>query len=156
MQSLHLAAEPLVLRNAYGLEWVDPTAARRVIELCLRIPESYFLRGGERRAIARALLRGRVPDRVVDEQRKGEQGTNWRPGYEMVRDVMEAEIDGVDAGSELARLVDVPRTREVLRNWPADNWTDLEQARFYRYSVMRVVIAARFTRWLREGAVGAS
>jgi asparagine synthase (glutamine-hydrolysing) len=155
MQSLHLAADPVAVRTSYGLELLDPTAARRVVELCLRIPETYFLRKGERRAVARAMLRGRIPDRVVNERRKGEQGTNWRPGFELARNVMEAEIAAIDEGSELAALLDVPRMRHVMRSWPTDNWTDPAQVELYRYTLMRTIVVARFDRWLREGAVGA-
>lgn len=155
IQLVRTSGEFQVARRYHGIELLDPTAARRVIELCLRLPENYSRRDGETRSIARALLRGKIPDRVVNEYRKAIQGANWRAGFEAARPAMVAELDAVDQQSELAELLDVPRMQATLRAWPQDNWEDGEQVQLYRSNLMRGIGAARFVRWLREGARGA-
>lgn len=155
IQARPLSVEPIAVRESHGMELLDPTASRRIVELCLRLPEHYFFRNGERRSLARALLRGRIPDRVVNERRKGTQGANWRAGFEKARPEMRAEVEAIDQGSGIAELLDVPRMRAALRDWPSNNWNDPDQVQLYRSNLMRGLGAARFVRWLREGAVGA-
>ncbi len=48
-------------RRLHGIDTRDPTVDRRLIELCLSIPEGQFSLGGEPRSLARRMLRGMLP-----------------------------------------------------------------------------------------------
>ena len=65
---------------------LDPTADRRLVELALSVPENLLVRNGDRRWLARDLLRTRVPLAVLDERRRGFQAADWpsRIGAEAV------------------------------------------------------------------------
>ena len=140
------------VRVRYGLDIRDPLAARRVIELCLRLPPEHFFRDGQTRQLARGLLSGKAPDRVVNARIRGWQGANWRSAFESARPQMLAEIDAVRDDPELAALIDVVRARAMLEAWPTANWSDWDQIATYRSTLFRVVGAARFARFVREWA----
>ena len=60
-----------------GLLVLDPTADRRVLELGFTVPANLLVRDGDNRWVTRAMLRGRVPDAVLDEPRRGYQSADW-------------------------------------------------------------------------------
>ncbi|HEX2763969.1 MAG TPA: asparagine synthase-related protein, partial [Allosphingosinicella sp.] len=64
----------------WGIDVRDPTADRRLVELCLSIPPAQYLVRGETRAVARRAFSDRLPPIVTREIRKGMQGTDWHLG----------------------------------------------------------------------------
>jgi len=56
---------------------LDPTADRRIIELALTVPQNLLVRNGDERWLVREMLRGRVPDDILDEPRRGFQSADW-------------------------------------------------------------------------------
>ena len=63
-------------RAAYGLEVRDPTQDRRVIELCLAIPNEQYQRGGVDRWLIRRAMRGYLPDEVRLNTMRGLQAAD--------------------------------------------------------------------------------
>jgi asparagine synthase (glutamine-hydrolysing) len=140
----------LSVRRRHGLELREPLSARRVVELCLRLPTESYFRDGQPRALARDLLRGKAPASVVDETKRGWQGANWRAGFEPVRQEMAAELDLARDDPQLADVIDVGRARAMLDAWPSGGWNDLGQIGAYRGTLFPVIGAARFARFVRE------
>lgn len=140
------------VRVRHGLDIRDPLAARRVVELCLRLPAEHFFREGQTRRLARGLLAGKAPDRVVNARVRGWQGANWRSGFEKARPQMLGEIKAIRDDPELAELIDADRARAMLEAWPTANWSDWDQISAYRSALFRAVGAARFARFVREWA----
>ncbi|WP_347717883.1 asparagine synthase-related protein [Sphingomonas sp.] len=140
------------VRARFGLDPVDPTGSRRLIELCLRLPADHYFHDGRPRQLARSLLRGRVPPRVLDERRRGYQGQNWRHGIELGRDSLIAEIDRAGADPDSAALFDLAAIRTHLINWPTEGWDREDQVQRYRRDLIRAIGALRFMRFVREGA----
>jgi asparagine synthase (glutamine-hydrolysing) len=106
------------LRNATGIEFHDPTLDRRVVELSLRIPEEQFLYAGQPRALARRMLRGLLPDSLLQRTDSGLQSADWPDRLNEARAEIEAEIAWME-GSELARrYLDVPKLRGLIDRWP--------------------------------------
>lgn len=64
----------------WGLDTRDPTADRELVELCLSIPDAIYQREGRDRALARAMMAGRLPDAIVTGLRRGYQAADWRRG----------------------------------------------------------------------------
>jgi asparagine synthase (glutamine-hydrolysing) len=135
------------LRNATGIELHDPTLDRRVVELSLRIPEEQFLYAGQPRALARRLLRGLVPDSLLQRTDSGLQSADWPDRLNEARAEIEAEIAWME-GSELARCyLDVPKLRGLIERWPQGG--DHEWARVrndYGATLMMGLGAARLLR----------
>lgn len=66
-----------VVRRRFGIDEVDCFADRELVEFSLRLRESHCYRPGEPRALIRAMLRGRIDDAVIDENKRGLQGADW-------------------------------------------------------------------------------
>jgi asparagine synthase (glutamine-hydrolysing) len=60
-----------------GLDVLDPTADRRVVERALTLPQHLLIRNGDPRWVTREMLRGRVPDMVLDDPCRGFQSADW-------------------------------------------------------------------------------
>ena len=130
----------------WGLDWRDPTADRRLVELCLRIPDAQFLRGGRMRGLARDAFADRLPPTVLEESRKGLQGADW---YESLRAGQGAALDEVErlAALDPARaLLDVDRMRGLLAALPQDEWQAPKVEGRYRLALLRGISAGHFLR----------
>lgn len=128
----------------WGIDTRDPTADRRLVELCLRIPLDQYLRGGRIRALARDSFADRLPPLIVEETRKGLQGADGFEGFTRARgEAAEhveriARIDGVD------EILDIDRMRRLVADWPEGDWTSpLTQSR-YRLALLRGLSAGLF------------
>jgi asparagine synthase (glutamine-hydrolysing) len=137
------------IRARHGIEIRDPLAARRVVELSLQLSADHFYRQGQGRRLSRALLQGRVPDRVTSEQAKGMQGLNWIEGAQLAQGELRAEVDLMENDRELATLFDVGQLRAMLDDWPA-HWSDPDQTEVYRGFLTSSICAARWARRARE------
>lgn len=143
------------LRNVTGIEYRDPTVDRRVVELSLRIPEEQFLYAGQPRALARRMLRGLLPDSLLQRSGSGLQSADWPDRLNEARAEIEAEIAWME-GSELARrCLDVPKLRGLIDRWPQGG--DHEWARVrndYGATLMIGLGAARLLRRFDPGNHG--
>jgi len=149
-QSVDDGSSWLSVHRRHGLDLREPLSARRVIELCMRLPTDHFFRDGIPRRLARDLLRGKVPESIVNERHRGWQGANWRAGFEPALPEMLAEVERIGDDSELSAMLDVDRIRTLLRAWPSHGWNDWAQIELYRNTLFRAIGAARFVRFVRE------
>jgi asparagine synthase (glutamine-hydrolysing) len=109
-----LGASWLEKGGAYGLEVRDPTQDRRLIELCLAIPEAQFQRNGVNRWLIRRAMEGHLPEAVRLNTRRGLQAADIGLRVLANRDEIEADLARL-AGHNLARQVlDLPRLAAVL------------------------------------------
>ena len=138
--------------DRFGIDLIDATAGRRLVEYCLRLPSDHYFRDGQPRQLARAMLRDKVPSRVTDEKRRGQQGINWRRGAEQSRDALIGEVDLAKLDRVAPGLFDLPAIRRELVDWPATGWESEQQMQFYRRDLLRAVGALRFLRFVRESA----
>jgi asparagine synthase (glutamine-hydrolysing) len=133
-----------------GLDLRNPLGNRKLIELCLRLPPEHYFREGRGRRLGRKLLEGKAPLSVVEEQRRGYQGANWRAGFEPARSAMMDEIARMAEDPELNTLLDMGQMRAMVERWPSGNWDDWDQIEDYRFRLFRAIGAARFARFVRE------
>jgi asparagine synthase (glutamine-hydrolysing) len=143
------------VRARYGIEIRDPLGSKRLVELSLRLGPEHFYRDGQVRRLSINLLRGRVPDAVIAERRRGAQGTNWAASARLALDEMKREIPLIKADPELADMLDVPELERKLDQWPARGWGDDDVDATYRASMTVALCAARFARRVRERDCGA-
>ena len=64
----------------YGIEQLDPTNDRRLVEFCFNIPQWVYYKGMsvlERRLLVREGLEGIVPEEVRMNPYRGEQAADW-------------------------------------------------------------------------------
>lgn len=100
--------------SAYGLEVRDPTQDRRVMELCLAIPNEQFQRSGENRRLIRRAMQGYLPDAVRLNTRIGLQAADQGQRVLENRDEIEAAIAEMEKHDLTRQVLDLPRMVKVL------------------------------------------
>jgi len=129
----------------YGIDTRDPTADRRVIELCLSLPLSAYLDKGRPRRLARNLVRGAVPAALLAERRKGVQASDWHVGMKAAQSDIRREVSLMAGSPAVERVVDVPRLDTMLAEWP-EEWGHPATMRDYRLVFQRALAVGHFLR----------
>jgi asparagine synthase (glutamine-hydrolysing) len=132
--------------GAWGVDVRDPTADRRLVELCLAIPPAEYLRGGIPRSLARRALADRLPAAVLGERRKGYQAADWHEGLSAARPQLDEELDRLARIPEAADLLDIARLRRLLDDWPDGGWHRDAVIEEYRLALLRGASAGSFIR----------
>ena len=130
----------------YGIDMRDPTADRRLVELCMSLPTSLFLRDGRFRVLGRHALADRLPPEVLEERRKGYQAVDWHEGLEASRDALRTEIDRLAHVPTASQILDLAGMRAALENWPNHGWNDQQVTNKYRLSLLRGGTVGHFLR----------
>jgi asparagine synthase (glutamine-hydrolysing) len=131
----------------WGLDMRDPTADRRLMEFCLRVPAEQYLSGGTPRALARQGLADRLPEAVLSERLKGLQASDWHEGLSAAREALAEQVESLARSPAAAAAVDVDRLRRLVADWPEGNrWADKEVVQQYRLALLRGVAAGHFIR----------
>ncbi|MDB5694915.1 MAG: asparagine synthase [Sphingomonas bacterium] len=133
--------------GGWGIDLRDPTADRRLVEFCLSVPPEQYLAGGITRALARRAFADRLPPETANETRKGYQGADWFEGLDADRAALADEIAHIGRDSLAAGLIDLPRARALLADWPVGaQWQRDDQVMHYRLALLRGVSTGHFLR----------
>lgn len=135
----------------WGISVRDPTIDKRVIEYCLRLPYSEFVRGGVRRSIARRTFRDRVPAEILDNRRRGYQGADWEDGLAQDKEAISSLIDSVAKSPAGRDSLDPQWLRNTFAEWDSGAMSPPEVLIKVRSGLLRGASAAHFLRRV-EGA----
>jgi asparagine synthase (glutamine-hydrolysing) len=138
-------------RETYGFELLDPHSDRRLLQFLLSVPEPMYRRNGVPRSFARAVLADRLPREIVTERRIGAQGVTWFRDLDATRDDIASDIERLEASPLASRLLDLPRLKRLLQEWPADAQAAEGRMREYRLALWRGINVGRFIRWVEGG-----
>lgn len=133
----------------WKIDYRDPTADRRLVEFSLRVPVEELIRAGDRRAILRGVLARRAPPEVLESRRKGLQGADWHEWFREARGEIAEEIARIEMSEPCAELIDVPRLKALVDNWPNGGdkvWSEWGNTVDYRWCLLRAISAASFMR----------
>ncbi len=114
-----------------GVESRDPLSDVRLAEFCMAIPFEQFARPGMNRALARRVLADRLPPMVLNETRKGRQNPEWFDWMTRSRPWLEEQVARIESSSLGSQLLDVPRFKEILANWPQGQLSPKDAAKHY-------------------------
>lgn len=134
-----------------GFELRDPHRDRRLLEFALAVPEPLFHRDGMPRAFARKVFADRLPPEIVNEYRRGAPVPDWFRRLSLRRAEIAAEVERIDASPLARRLIDVPRLKALMAQWPKDEHIAETRAGDYKLALTRGVHVGQFVRWV-EGA----
>jgi asparagine synthase (glutamine-hydrolysing) len=124
----------------------DPTADARLLAFCLAIPTEQFLSRGIQRALARRALADRLPQLILDENRRGVQAADWHEPLTKGRDRIAAELHRLDACPPAARALDMPRLHRLVENWPTGGWERDDVSIPYGLALLRAISIGHFLR----------
>ena len=103
-----------------GVEHRDPLGDIRMVEFCLALPPDQFTRGAEDRRLARRVLADRLPAGLLTEKRRGFQCAEWYSLMTPLRPWIADHLDRLDRSPMGRELVDIPRLRASMADWPAN------------------------------------
>lgn len=131
----------------WGIDRRDPTADRRLVEFCLRVPAEQYLAGGAPRGFARRALADRLPPEILVQRRKGLQAVDWHEGLTAAKAELQQEVDAIGELPESLGMVAVDRMKTAIRNWPASaDWRKARTVERYRLALLRGVAVGHFLR----------
>jgi asparagine synthase (glutamine-hydrolysing) len=129
-----------------GVQPVDPTLDRRVVELCLSIPDTQFFRDGEDRRLLRRMMANRLPPELMNDSRKGLQGADWFEALRADRDAIADELELCARSATAACVLDLASLRSDLRSLPDEGWEQPATVARFRMRLLRGVAMAGFIR----------
>jgi len=130
---------------AYRMALRDPTVDKRVIEFCLSVPDSQYMRGGRDRFLLRRAMVGILPDKVrLNETVRGRQSADWTQRLQSSWAGIAAEIRNIGTLKAEREYLDVNRIQRELLNFNTihDNAADDSNLRM----LIRSLIFSRFLR----------
>ncbi|PKP90584.1 MAG: hypothetical protein CVT77_14650 [Alphaproteobacteria bacterium HGW-Alphaproteobacteria-16] len=134
-----------------GFEQRDPLGDIRLAEYCLAIPRDQFTRWGKDRWLARRVLADRLPPMVTQEHRKGRQGAEWFDWLTRTRPWIAATLDATEASALGKELIDVPRLRAILDDWPEDAVAAEQRQVEMMHVLARGTALGAYIRWAEGG-----
>ncbi|TNE33777.1 MAG: hypothetical protein EP350_03445 [Alphaproteobacteria bacterium] len=141
----------LGLRLLHGVETRSPLAFRPLVEFCSGVPDEQYLRNGMPRSLARRLLKGRIPDEIVEGRQNAIQSADFLGRVARDRGSMLRSLARIGDGSLADSVIDLPRIRQYLEMHEgtevkgADHWLRMTCA------VPRGIALARFVQFV-EGS----
>ena len=131
----------------YGVPMRDPAAYRPLAEFCFGLPTDLYLRGGQRRWLARQMGRGVLPEAQRTNQRNGRHHADWLVKLAPQRESLRAELDRLEQVPELAEMLDFPRLKAALDDWPDQTPTGAD-ALALQVALTRGLTTARFINYV--------
>jgi len=139
------------IRRLFGLDVRDPTSDRRLMDLCLSIPEEQFAKDGVPRSLFRRTMRGIVPDPLLDERRKGKQAADWRIGFDAAIPTLRAEVARLRNSALASECLDLDRLEKLLDDWPGPDDHAATPELAYQCAFARAYNVGRFIQRIEGG-----
>lgn len=136
-------------RALYGVELRDPTGDRRIIEYCLAIPDEQYINRKGFRYLATRAFADRLPKSVLHNPLRGAQDPGWYLRMQQTKAELELEYQRLLQNATAQQVLDLPRMRKLLDEWPDDsaNWNSKEILGKYRQGLSRAFMVGRYIRW---------
>lgn len=138
-------------RPSDNIDLRDPHADRRLLEFALSVPEPMYRRNGVARSFARAVFADRLPQEILRERRRGSSPMPWFRYLDAQRHQFASEIERFESSALARRLLDVPRLRRLLDEWPEDEVSAERRGREYKLVFSRGMHVGRFICWVEGG-----
>ncbi len=138
--------------RAFGLQRADPTSDRRVVELCFSIPDDAFRPSEQPRELYRLAMGQDLPPEVLQERRRGLQGSDVLELFAESIGEFRDEVDRLEHSPMANRVLDVARMRSILDSFSPTMLTAHRGAadRLYDYTFGGAILLGRFLRLYEE------
>lgn len=135
-------------RAVYGLEQRSPLADRRLLEFCFALPDSQYMQDGIPRRLVRRVVGDQLPPKVLNNTKRGFQCPEYFHRMGLQREELEAALANLEHSPLANRLLDVPRLRKLMAEWP----DSAEAASPAYFAVLhRGLHYGSYFRWLEGG-----
>jgi len=131
----------------YGVPQRDPMAYRPFAEFCWGMPTRMFMRDGTLRWFAKQMAKGIMPEDQRANRLDGRWDADWYWRVGRRRTDLLEELDRLGRDERMASMLDLPRLRAALEDWPEKNPIDRQQSGPRQHTLTRALLAARFIRY---------
>ena len=114
------------------------------------MPEPLYRRDGIPRSFARAVFADRLPPEILHETRRGAGNLDWFGKAGRQRPLWAAEIERLEASATARRLLDLPRLKRLVADWPRHTGPN-PRALHERDLLDRAMHVGGFIRWVEGG-----
>ncbi len=128
----------------YGVAMRDPMAYRPFVEFCFGLPVEMFMRDGRTRWLAKEMAKGIMPEEQRTNRLNGRWDADWHLRLGRRRTDFLAELDRLAKDERMAAMLDLPRLRAALEDWPENTEVDPQQFFSREFAVPRGLLTARF------------
>jgi asparagine synthase (glutamine-hydrolysing) len=132
----------------YGVPQRDPMAYRPLVEFCWSLPTTMFMRDGEMRWLAKQSAKGMMPEEQRANRLNGRWDADWHLRLSRRRADMLAELARLAADERMAAMLDLPRLRAALEDWPDETEVEWRDYTAREYTVPRALLTARFINYV--------
>jgi asparagine synthase (glutamine-hydrolysing) len=132
----------------YGIPQRDPMAYRPFVEFCFGLPVHLFVRDGQMRWLAKEMGKGIMPEEQRINRLNGRWDADWHLRIGRRRKDFLAELDRIEADERLSDMLDVPRLRAALEEFPDKTAIDNQTAMPIEMAVPRGLLTARFINFI--------
>jgi len=104
------------LRFLYGVDIIDPTADRRIVEFCLRTPYNIFQSEKGSRGLIREGMRGIMPDLICDRSSRGLLAGDW---YKKIEQQQKTILQLLQRwkNTDMEDYIDVKTLLKLTKQW---------------------------------------
>ena len=134
-------------RARLGVDVRTPLADRRLVEFCVAVPEEQYMANGQRRLLIRRAMAGRLPQDTLAARQRGLQAAAWFETMSAERTALFTEVQAFEADGLTSRILDVPRMRTLLEQWPRERPVDAGGVALYRGQLAIALVTGRFLLW---------
>ncbi len=132
----------------YGVAQRDPTAYRPFAEFCWGLPTRMFLRDGTFRWFAKQMAKGIMPEEQRANRVDGRWDADWHLRLSRRRAGLLEELDRLERNPRFAKMLDLPRLRAALEDWPERSPIDRQESGPRQHTVLRALLASRFINYV--------
>jgi asparagine synthase (glutamine-hydrolysing) len=139
-------------QRMYGMRRADPTADRRVVELCMSIPDEAYIMGTAPRQLYREAMKDMLPAELLQAKGGGLQSSDFLENFRDGLGEFRAEMELLKASPSAGRVLDLARMEAMLESFPADlNVNRGELDLRYNYTFGGAIAMGRFLRKMENG-----
>lgn len=106
------------------------------------------MRDGEMRWLAKQIAKGMMPEEQRANRLNGRWDADWHLRIGRRRPELLAELDRLESDKRMAAMLDLPRLRASLENWPRETEIDPRIYSAREFTVPRALLTARFINYV--------
>lgn len=132
----------------YEVSVRDPATYRPLVDFCLGLPTSMFLRDGETRWLARQLGRGLMPEAQRTMTGHGQHNSDWHKRLTPRIEDMRREVAAIRSDPILGAMIDTDLLAQNLDTWPAAQSVADEVFYPHAFRLPRAIAMGRYIRFM--------
>jgi asparagine synthase (glutamine-hydrolysing) len=132
----------------YGVPQRDPLAYRPLVEFCWGLPTRMFMRDGQMRWLAKQVAKGLMPEGQRANRLNGRWDADWHIRIGRRRADFLAQLERLEGDKRIAAMLDLPRLRSLLEDWPER--TEIDPQKYFprKFAVLRGLLTASFINYV--------